>query len=155
MRILGLDLGAKRIGLAISDSEGSIAFPMETLQHRDLKKDLEAICAVIIERGVERAVVGLPIHLDGRRGVEAERAEAFAASLAKKAGIEVDTLDERWTTLEAERSLRATGRRAKRQREVVDAVAASILLRTYLEIRSRSASDSGESDSNDRGGAAE
>ena len=50
MRILGLDLGAKRIGLAISDSEGSIAFPMETLQHRDLKKDLEAICAVIIER---------------------------------------------------------------------------------------------------------
>jgi len=134
MRVLGVDLGSKRIGLAISDPEGSIAFPMQTLVARDRARDLIALCEIIEEHAVERAVVGLPLHMNGRRGPEAERAEEFAASLAEAAGIDVDTIDERWTTVEAERALRETGRKPSKSRDIVDSVAASILLRTYLDL---------------------
>jgi len=151
MRILGLDLGARRIGLAISDEEGRIAFPAGHLERVGPKKDLAALETLIAERGVARAVVGLPLHMDGRVGPEAEAARAFARSLAERASIPVDLLDERWTTVAAERSLRAsrpavarTGQRRaarrgqrgtarRRDRGVVDAVAATLLLSTYLE----------------------
>lgn len=139
MRILGVDLGHKRIGLAVSDEAGAIAFPAGHLASRGRKRDLAALRTLIREKGIERAVVGLPLHMDGRRGPEAERAEAFASALAKTAAIPVDTLDERWTSNEAERVLDAGGGRSKRQRERqrkegrVDEMAASILLRTYLE----------------------
>jgi len=86
---------------------------------------------------VERIVVGLPIHMDGRRGPQAQAAQAFADRLARELGLPVDTLDERWTTREAERALRATGRKGKKQRAVVDSVAAALLLRTYLEREER------------------
>ena len=138
MRVLGVDLGSKRIGLAVSDAEGRLAFPAGVVQSRGRKRDLEAIRKLIRERGVERAVVGIPLHLDGRRGPEAENAAGFARDLARIAGIPVETLDERWTSLEAERLLRTmdTGQRALRERKgAVDEVAASILLRTYLELR--------------------
>jgi putative Holliday junction resolvase len=134
MRVLGLDLGAKRIGLAISDAEGSIAFPMETLQHESRAQVFAALREVIREREVQRVVVGLPLHMDGRAGPEAEAAKKFARDLEKATGLRVDIIDERWTTVEAERSLRATGRKGRKRRAVVDSVAASILLRTYLEL---------------------
>jgi putative Holliday junction resolvase len=135
MRVLGLDLGEKRIGLAISDAEGRIAFPAGHLDRVGPRKDLEALAALIAERGVERAVVGLPLHLDGRAGREAEAARAFASSLAASAGIPVETLDERWTTVAAHRSLREAGRGTARRRGkgAVDAVAAALLLSTYLD----------------------
>ncbi len=132
MRVLGLDLGRRRIGLALSDPKGVIALPAGALRRRDLASDLESLRALAVEREVERIVVGLPIHMNGRLGAEAEAAQAFARALAEATGLPVDTLDERWTTLEAERALRATGRKARRRREVVDSVAAAILLRTYL-----------------------
>ena len=112
MRILGVDLGSKRIGLAISDEGGQIAFPAGVIESRGQRRDLARLRSLVDERGIERAVVGLPLHLDGRRGPEAERALKFAAALARAAGIPVDTLDERWTSLEAERLLpRVTTRR--------------------------------------------
>jgi len=129
---MGIDLGARRIGLAISDSEDRLAFPAETLASRGAARDIEAVAAWARQRGVARAVVGLPIHMDGRRGREAQAAERFAQGLGRALGIPVETLDERWTTVEAERALRESGRRGKRKRQVIDAVAASILLRTYL-----------------------
>jgi putative Holliday junction resolvase len=135
MRILGLDLGSKRIGIAISDAEGSIAFPSGKIDRQGRERDLEALRALAAERGVERVVVGLPKHMDGREGVEAKAARNFAADLARVTGLPVDTLDERLSTVEAERILRASGRRAKKQREVVDSVAASIILSTYLDKR--------------------
>ena len=142
MRVLGLDLGVKRIGLAISDAGGRIAFPAGHLDRIGPRKDLAALAALIAERGVERVVVGLPLHLDGRAGPEAEEARAFASSLAASARIPVDTLDERWTSVAAHRSLREAGRGTARRRGkgAVDAVAATLLLSTYLE-RLRSAGD--------------
>ena len=132
MRVLGLDLGRRRIGLALSDPKGVIALPAGALQRRDLASDLASLRALAVEREVERIVVGLPIHMNGSRGAEAKAAQAFARALAEATGLPVDLLDERWTTVEAERALRATGLKARRQREVVDSVAATILLRTYL-----------------------
>jgi len=135
MRVLGLDIGSKRIGIAISDAEGGIAFPAGKIERKGRQQDLEALVQLIREREVERVVVGLPKHMDGREGVEARAAREFAADLARVAGLPVDTLDERWTTVEAERVLRASGRRGRKRRELVDSVAASIILDTYLELR--------------------
>lgn len=140
VRVLALDLGARRIGIALSDEQGIHAFPQGALERAGARRDLERLRALIEEKGVERVVVGLPIHMDGRRGPEARAAEAFAASLAETAGVAVEMLDERWTSVEAERILRETGRTARRRRRrgsagrgEVDAVAASLLLRTYLD----------------------
>jgi putative Holliday junction resolvase len=133
--VLGLDYGSRRIGLAVSDPEGLFAFPAGALERTGLERDLAALTALIAERGVTRVVVGLPLHLSGRSGPEAEAASAFARALAQAAGLQVDLLDERWTTREAERALRdAPGKGSrKRGRGSVDSVAATLLLRTYLE----------------------
>ncbi len=138
MRVLGVDLGSKRIGLAVSDENGEIAFPAGTLTSRGTKKDISALRALIKERKIGSAVIGLPIHMDGRRGPEAEKALAFASALSGAAGIPVDTLDERWTSQQAERLMQGISkkrRKAKRDAGVVDEVAASIILRTYLATR--------------------
>ncbi len=134
-RILGVDYGTQRIGLAVSDEEGRIAFPEGTLQRSGERRDLEALCRLVKEREVAGIVVGLPLHMDGRRGPEAEAAERFAEGLGRATGLPVEMLDERWTTVEAERSLRESGRKGRKRREVVDAVAATLLLRTFLERR--------------------
>lgn len=136
MRVLGVDFGSKRIGLAVSDESGEFAFPAGVLESRGRKKDLAALRAVIVEKQVGSAVIGLPVHMDGRRGPEAEKVQAFADALAATAGIPVATLDERWTSREAERLLEGTSKsRRRRQRKagVVDEMAASIILRTFLE----------------------
>ena len=130
---LGIDHGSKRIGLAVSDPGGSVALPAGTLESRGLARDLAAIREVVEARQVERIVVGLPIHMDGRPGRQAEAAQKFAEHLARELGLPVETLDERWTTQEAERTLRETGRKGKKKRAVIDSVAATLLLRTYLE----------------------
>jgi putative Holliday junction resolvase len=110
-----------------------VALPAGTLESRGLERDVAAIRQVVEARQVERIVVGLPIHMDGRCGRQAEAAREFAERLAEELGLPVDTLDERWTTREAERALRATGRSGKKKRAVIDSVAAALLLRTYLE----------------------
>lgn len=145
--VLGLDLGTRRIGLALSDPEAAIAFPAGHLDRRGLEADLAALAALVEERRVTRIVVGLPLHLDGRGSPGAAAAEQFAEALARATARPVDLLDERWTSLEAERALREApsprGRRAagertraaarrNRRRERVDATAATLLLRTYL-----------------------
>lgn len=133
--LLGLDLGARRIGLAISDAEAAIAFPIGALASRGRKLDLEALGALIRERGVVGVVVGLPLHLDGRAGPEAESARRFAAALGAATGLPVELVDERWTSAEAQRALRDAPRGARRRKENVDALAATLILRSYLERR--------------------
>jgi putative Holliday junction resolvase len=135
VRVLGLDLGEKRIGLAVSDEDARIAFPAGVLVRKSERQDFAALRKLVEERGIGRAVVGLPLHMSGRAGPQAEAARAFAATLAEKAGIPVDTLDERWTSVAAERSLRETGRRTieRHGKGVVDEVAATLLLGAYLE----------------------
>ena len=138
--VLGLDFGTRRIGLAVSDRDGRIAFPAGCLESQGKEKDLQALCALVEKREITRIVVGLPIHLDGRAGPEADAARAFARDVAEATGLAVEMLDERWTTLEAERALRELGERGgatraakRRRRGNVDTVAATILLRSYLE----------------------
>ena len=137
--VLALDYGARRIGLAVSDPAAEFAFPLTELERRDEKHDREALCALAAERGVVQLVVGLPLHMDGRAGPEADAARAFAKGLSAATGLPVELLDERWTTREARRSLRdIQPRRRKRQRARVDSAAAALLLRTFLD-RARNA----------------
>jgi putative Holliday junction resolvase len=132
--VLALDYGARRIGIAVSDVEGQFAFPAGVLERSGLAKDLEALAVVIREREVAQVVVGLPIHLDGRKGPEAEAATKFARAVGEATGLPVALLDERWTSREAEQALRAVQpRRQKRQKAKLDAAAAALLLRTFLE----------------------
>ncbi len=131
--ILGVDLGAKRIGLAVSDANASIAFPVGFIASRGRARDLAALREVVDERGIVRIVVGLPIHLDGRASPGSQAASRFADALADATGVPVELLDERWTSQAAERSLAESKRGRKQRREAVDAVAATLLLRTYLE----------------------
>jgi putative Holliday junction resolvase len=132
--VLGVDLGSKRIGLAISDESERIALPAGVLESRGRAADLVALRRLAAERGVSRVVVGLPLHMSGRAGPEAEAARAFARELADALALPVETLDERWSTVEAERTLRETGQsRRKRRSGEADTLAATLLLRTYLE----------------------
>lgn len=132
--VLALDYGARRIGLAVSDAEGEFAFPAGVLERRGLAQDLAALAELAREREIVRLVVGLPIHLDGRKGPEAEAASRFAQALGEATGLPVALLDERWTSREAERALRAVQpRRKKREKAKLDAAAAALILRTFLD----------------------
>jgi putative Holliday junction resolvase len=132
--VLGLDLGARRIGLAVSDEAARIAFPAGHLTRSGLAADVAALRALAQERAVKRIVVGLPLLLGGGDGTGAQAARRFARALEEATGLPVELLDERFTTAEAERALReAPARRRRRRKDVIDAMAAALLLRTYLE----------------------
>jgi putative pre-16S rRNA nuclease len=131
--VLGLDLGTRRIGLAVSDEQGLIAFPIGALERRGLAADVAALCELIRERGVKAVVVGLPLHLDGRSSSGADAARRFAGALEKAAALPVALVDERLTTVLAERALSESPRSRRRRKQHVDALAAALILRTYLE----------------------
>lgn len=134
--VLALDYGTKRIGMAVSDTAGDFAFPVGELERKGPKRDLEALCELARERGVVEIVVGLPLHLDGRAGPEADAAREFAGAVGAATGLPVALLDERWTSREAERAMRESQpKRGKRRAARLDAAAAAILLRTFLAER--------------------
>lgn len=135
-RVLGLDLGDVRIGVAISDERRRLAVPLGTV-HTGAPADLKAIASLVREHGVTLVVVGHPLLLSGEAGVRARHAEAFADALRGFLGIEVVLHDERLTTVEADRALRAAGAGGRRRRRVVDRSAATILLQAYLDGLSR------------------
>lgn len=133
-RILGIDPGEARIGVAISDDDASIAFPRETILARGgALEAAQRVKQALVEDEISLAVVGLPLRLDGSEGEAARRARAFGAVLAQVLQVEVVYWDERLTTVAAERSLREMGRRGAKQRDVVDQSAATILLQGYLD----------------------
>jgi putative Holliday junction resolvase len=123
MRILALDHGEARCGVAVSDISGTLATPLGAVARPDTRRGRAEIVRLAREREVERVVVGLPLSLAGHEGPQAERARAFAAGLEAEAGLPVDLQDERLTTRQAER----TGGRAD-----ADSRAAAILLQAYL-----------------------
>lgn len=134
MRTLGIDLGSKRVGIALSDSGGVLATPYEVLQRTsDRQRDHRAINAMVGELGVEMVVVGLPLSLDGSVGPAAEGALAEIEELRIALDVPVDTYDERLTTVTAERALMEQNLNAKERRKVVDMVAAAVLLQAWLE----------------------
>lgn len=136
MRALGLDLGEKRIGVAISDAAGTVATPYETVvRSGDPAADHRRIADLATEAGVEVLVVGHPRSLDGRRGPAARTAEAEAEALAAATGLPVELHDERLTTAEAERALVGAGIRSRRRRQVIDQTAAAVILQGWLDSR--------------------
>ena len=135
-QIAGIDPGEARIGIAISDEDGSIAFPRETVSARGgAAEAAKRVRDALEDDEVSLAVVGLPLRLDGSEGEAARRARAFGEVLGPTLGVQVVYWDERLTTVSAERSLREMGRRSSKQREVVDQSAATILLQGYLDAK--------------------
>lgn len=134
MRVVGLDLGERRIGVAVSDRGGTLAVGHGVIERvGDEPTDLAALAAVVAELEAERVVVGLPLSLDGSFGPAAQRAQAEAAALAETVQVPVDLIDERLTTTSATRSLAAAGVRGRARRRVVDEVAATIILQSWLD----------------------
>lgn len=142
MRALGIDLGAKRIGIALSDSDGRLATPYDVVTRtKDKAADHRKIAALAAETGAEVLVVGLPLGLDGRSGRSASAARREADELAAATGLPVELWDERLTTVTAERDLAAIGLKGPARRKVVDKVAASVLLQAWLDHRRQTAED--------------
>jgi putative Holliday junction resolvase len=154
-RVLGIDYGRARIGLAVADTLTALARPLDTLERINRNEDMRRLREIARTHGVKRIVVGLPLRLDGTRGEMAEEAARFAERVRKQLGVPVEMVDERLTSWEAERLLEEqAGRvrhrttpsgsgqalRTERQRRVdgkntVDAMAAAVILKEYLEQR--------------------
>lgn len=136
MRALGLDLGTKRIGVAVSDRSGTIASPLVVLaRSRSRRDDHARIAALVQEEEAELVVVGLPRSLSGDLGPAARGALAEVEALATVVGVPVETHDERFSTVTAERFLGAGGLKGPARRQVVDKVAAAVILQSWLDGR--------------------
>ena len=131
--LLGVDFGRVRVGLAVSDPDRKIAFPLATYQRRDAARDAAYFRTLVSGESAGGLVVGLPVHLDGREGAQAAGARAFGRWLGEVTGLPVVFWDERFTTAEAESALWEAGLTHKRRKARRDRVAAQILLQAYLD----------------------
>lgn len=135
MIIMSVDLGKARTGIAVSDSGESFAFPKKVITEYNEEKLINKICETAKELGAEMMVVGVPKNMDGSSGWRADECIAIADKIKEKSGIEVNMWDERCTTVSAHTYLNMTDTRGKKRKEVVDAVAATIILEDYLNYR--------------------
>jgi len=133
MRILGLDYGEKRIGVALSDELGFTAQGLTVVQRKNRKSDLEALRRIIEEYSVDRIVVGDPVRMDGTRGIQSEKVDRFVRILEEAFGLPVALQDEMMTTKEAEEILRNAGAGIRKRKAVVDKLAAALILRAHLD----------------------
>jgi len=131
-RILALDLGKKRIGLALSDPLGITAQGLPTLQRTNIREDLSALDRIARQHEVSFILIGYPLHLSGHEGRQAEYTRGFAGRLSAHTGLEVRLWDERLTTVEAQRVLRDSGISIAKRAQAVDKLSAQILLQSYL-----------------------
>lgn len=137
MRLLALDVGERRIGVAVSDPTGTIARPLCAVERGSREEDFAAIAALVREHNVEAIVVGRPLSLDGTMGPQARRVARYAHALAESLDVPVVHWDERFSTARADEILRQTrGEKAKRRARAngeIDAIAAAVILQSYLE----------------------
>jgi putative holliday junction resolvase len=131
--ILGLDVGTKTIGVAISDELGLCAHPVTTLSRKGVKKDAVKIGALIQEKRADKIVVGLPYELDGSEGRSARLARQIGEAVAELCGLEVHYIDERYTSVDAERQLIEVDMSRQRRKQVIDQQAAVLILQSYLD----------------------
>lgn len=134
-RMAGLDVGDRTIGVALSDPSGVIARGLEVIRRGSLAEDLARLQAILAAHDVERVVVGLPRNMNGTYGPRAEMARRFAARLEAALGLSVVLWDERLTTVQAERTLLEADLSRRKRRQVIDRVAAQIILQNYLDAR--------------------
>lgn len=137
MRVLALDVGERRIGAAISDPLGVIATPLTVVERGGGVRDFERLIALAEEHEAERILVGMPVSMDGAARMQARAVQRFVDELAERSPLPVETLDERLTTVEAERRMMEAGASASKRRAERDAAAAAVLLQAYLESRRR------------------
>ena len=131
MSILGLDVGDRRIGVALS--EGLVAVPLTTILRKRDSSAIEEILSLIQEYRADEIVVGMPLSLSGEAGQQAERTARFTEALVRESSIPVSFVDERYTSVEAERLLRESGAKPSRNKARVDAAAAALILQSYLD----------------------
>ncbi len=142
MKVLAIDVGKKRIGLAISDPDARVAFPLTTVHVRgSLRQTVEEVRRWIEKEGATSVVVGLPLAMDGSEGAASRYASGFSTALASAVEIPVRTWDERFTTRQAERSLLEANLRRDRRREVIDQVAATLILQSFLDAEAHRAGE--------------
>lgn len=133
VRILALDVGMRRIGLAVSDELGITAQGLATLQRKNMREDLARLRALASELGVTRLLVGLPLHMAGGETRQAGYVREFAAKLESRLGLPVELWDERLTTVQAGRVLKESGISIEKRARAVDRLAAVLLLESYLD----------------------
>lgn len=133
MRLIGLDVGEARIGIAVSDADGTLAFARQVLARRPEEAALKTIVQLIEEEEAQAIIVGLPRSLSGELHGQAALVQQFGELLQSRVTIPVQYWDERLSTVAAEREMRASGARRERRRAMVDAVAAAIILQSYLD----------------------
>ena len=136
-RVLGLDVGARRIGVAVSDPLGITAQGLETLQRKNKKHDFQFLERIIREYEVREIVVGLPLRMSGEEGTQAEKIQAFAEDLRKRFALPVHLWDERLTSAEANRLLRETDLSIEKRGKAVDRMAAILILQGWMENQTR------------------
>jgi putative Holliday junction resolvase len=139
IRILALDLGEKRIGVALSDALGLTAQGLTVLSRQNLKLDLEQVIGLAKKHEVQEIVIGLPRHMDGRLGDGAEEVFFWAKELEERLGLPVHHVDERLTTLQAERVLLEADVSRRKRRQVIDKMAAGLILQGFLDSRNQAA----------------
>ena len=137
-RVLGLDVGSRRIGMAISDPLGLTAQGLPTLQRQNKRLDFEHLAKTIAEYQVSEIVVGYPLRLSGMEGIQSEKMQVFAEELRKKFGLPVHLWDERLTSTQANRLLRETDLSIKKRGQAVDRMAATLILQNWMEARGSS-----------------
>ena len=136
MRILGIDYGRRRLGLALSDEDGVLASPLPHLRRgHSIDRDLRDLASLASSHGVGAIVVGLPLHMDGSEGEMAEEATRFARALEQAVGVPVELLDERLTSEEAERVLLEADLSRRKRKELRDGLAAVLILQCHLDRR--------------------
>ncbi|MGD1073156.1 MAG: Holliday junction resolvase RuvX [Bryobacteraceae bacterium] len=132
-RILALDLGKKRIGLAISDELGITAQGLETMERKGRRDDIEALRRLAAGKGVTQFLIGDPLHMSGEASRQGGYTREFAGELQRKTGLPVEFRDERWTSREAERTIRGAGVPNDARKAAIDRLSAVILLQSYLD----------------------
>jgi len=141
MRAMALDVGDRRIGVALSDALGITAQRLTMIERASLAKDLDAIAQLVAEHEVEDVVVGLPLTMHGDLGDQAKKVMHFVDALKARLPCRVHVLDERLTTVQGERSLLATDTSRRRRKQLVDQIAAQLILQSYLDTKHASAQD--------------
>ena len=133
MRSMGLDIGDKRIGVALSDPLGILASPLTIIDRKENKLDIGAVIEIVSQQQVRKIIVGLPFSMDGSIGKQAEKTKAFIQELTNQTDVQVEYRDERLTTVSAKRLKREAGTKKTGKKTRYDAMAAAIILQDYLD----------------------
>ena len=133
MRILGLDVGSKRIGMALSDPEGVLAIPLVVIEYGAEDSVYDRINGLVEQHNVKLIVVGMPRSLDGNLSKQAGRIRGFVSALSERTGLPIETWDERYSTVSARKMMQEAGTKRTHRKKNIDALAATVILQSYLD----------------------